>query len=130
LQIKDFEVLNSKVSFNGMPLNLPQMQLSHKNELAVLQGSLVRRQLRIHDLNLPGPDVKLELKGKFNLLQKSQEIQISRVNIKGRFAFSEKMEESLPIVMIEQQKSSDGYFPLNITGRINKPKILIGEMEL
>lgn len=131
LEITNFDLSRAKLIFSGMPLELPPATLSEKKSPAILQASLSKRQLRIHDLILPGPDLNLQIKGKLNLLQKNREILISRVNVRGQFSFSEKLEKMIPVMpMIENQRTTEGYFPLNITGRINKPKILIGEMEL
>lgn len=130
LKLKNLVIQKAKIFFEGAAMDLPPMTLSTKDSVVTLEGSLANRQLRIHDLVVPGPDIDLQLKGKLNLSQRKSQVQISRINVKGRFAFTEKLEKQLPLFLITEQKTTDGYYPLSITGRMSKPKILVGEMDL
>ena len=65
-----------------------------------------------------------ELKGKIFL---SSRMANYRLNLRGQFSVSEKLNEAFPFLFIvDSQKKEDGSYPLSITGRISRPSIKIG----
>ncbi len=136
LKLKKFKLNQTQVRLSNdpaaKPLDFSNLELSTAENPAILQGSLVNAQIRIHEFKIPGPDLDLELKGKFSLKEeKNDTITLVRSDIKGRFALSEKVRTAAPIVsLLDAQKGADGYYPLTISGKLDKPGLKIGEMDL
>ncbi len=135
LQFKTMQMTDVKLQTDpdqiASIISLPDMDLSSSDNPVRLQGNLESGQLRILDFTVPGPDLDLQLKGKLNLKIDKTEVSVTRTDIKGRFVFSDKVNEGVPILsLLNPQKGTDGYFPLAVTGRLDKPSIRIGELDL
>lgn len=129
LRVQKLLVRNIKIKTGDHVL--PDLVLSSAENPALFQGSLVSSQLRLHDIVLPGPDLDMQFKGKLNLKQEKAMFSIMRVDVKGRFAFSDPVLEAVPeLGFLAEQKGTDGYYPLTVAGRFEKPSIRVGEMDL
>ncbi len=110
---------------------VPDLILSSGENPAIFQGSLINSQIRLHDIVLPGPDLDMQFKGKLNLKQEKTTFSIVRIDVKGRFAFSDPVLEAVPeLGFLAEQKGTDGYYPITVAGRLEKPSIRVGEMDL
>ena len=110
---------------------IPNLTLSSSDNPALFQGSLVSSQIRLHDMVLPGPDLDMQFKGKLNLKQEKTAFSVLRMDVKGRFAFSDPVLEAVPeLGFLAEQKGTDGYYPITLAGRLEKPSIRIGEMDV
>lgn len=131
LKVNGLSLRNIKASIQSAPLELPNLILSTNESAAIFEGNLESGQLRLIDFTLPGPDIDLQMKGKMNLRQRKAGLQITRTDLKGRFVFSNRVIEKLPILsLVEGQKAADGYYPLELSGSLKKPKIRVGEMDI
>lgn len=111
--------------------NIPEITLSSSESPATLEGSLANGQLRLSELTFPGPDLDIQLKGKVNLKQDKAQIGVSRLDLKGRFSFSQAVLDAIPeLGLLSAQKGADGFYPLNFSGRMEKPSLKIGDMDL
>ena len=129
LRVQKLLVNNIKIKVSSHVV--PNLTLSSQENPAIFQGSLVSSQLRLHDIVFPGPDLDMQFKGKLNLKQEKSVFSISRIDVKGRFAFSEPVLEAVPeLGFLAEQKGTDGYYPLTVAGRLEKPSIRVGEMDL
>lgn len=110
--------------YEGFDLTLPEIILSDSKTAGVVKLEMKDSQLTIKDINFSGEDFPFSLKGKIQLNKKSD---LSRITANGNFKVSKKLEEAFPVItIIEKQKTEDGSYPLNISGRLTKPKVQIG----
>lgn len=129
LDLNDWKIAPGKIGpFMGAELEVPMVVLSEKKggkiELEIEKGRVNMKQFL-----LPGPDLKLQLAGRIQLQPR---FNLSRVTLSGSFNFSPAVQEvfGLIVVMIDKQKNEQGEFPLSISGRITKPEIKVGAMNI
>ena len=109
-------------------MTLPEIKLSGAKG-SHLQGQVVKDQLQIKSIKLTGGDLELDLKGSIGLTGESPKDY--RIDLDGGFKMSENLAKALPILfLIEKQKNEQGIYPLNISGRLGRPNILIGKFRL
>lgn len=107
---------------------LPSLLLAAPEGKSDLDVVMNRGNIEVRSFKLKGGDLDIALDGKITLAQK---VSNFRINLRGKVGFSKKVEEELPILaMVEKQKGEDGLYPIKITGRLNKPKIEVGDFKL
>ncbi len=125
LQVKELVLGPGNLTpYEGFDLTLPETILADSKTAGVIKLDMKDSQLTINDITFSGEDLLFSLKGKIQLNKKSD---LSRVTVNGNFRVSKKLEEAFPVITIlEKQKTEDGSYPLNVSGRLTKPKVQIG----
>ncbi|MBX7147835.1 type II secretion system protein GspN [bacterium] len=128
LKIKKLTATPFKITpMPGFDLDFPDLSLADAQDV-VLKMNMAKGKLEIESFKIPGPDVMLDLKGRLMLNKKPT---LMRANVSGNFNFSEKVKSAFPIaVLIDKQKLEDGSYPLNISGSLSRPRVLIGTFDL
>lgn len=127
----NLKISNSKlnsISIKSMGLEIPALLLSDKSQPIEIEGILEKAQITVSKLNIPGPDLMFKLNGTVKV---NRQFALLRSSFEGYFSFADTVAQELPfLLLIEKQKNEEGFFPVNITGNLKRPKIMIGEMEL
>lgn len=120
-------ILPSKLKAGAMgEVDLPALTISTGKSL--IDAELQRGAIKINDLRLEGGDIDIDLKGSVYL---STKLDNFRLNLRGTFKFSEKLDQALPFLfIISKQKKEDGTYPITIAGRLSKPQIKIGDFNV
>jgi len=107
---------------------LPPLVLAAPQGKSKIDFVMNKGNIEIRELDLRGGDLDLDLGGKVYLAQR---ISNFRFNLRGKLGFSEKLANELPMLaIVEKQKTPDGLYPINITGRLKKPNIKVGEFKI
>lgn len=116
------------ISMQGAKFPVPDLVLAPEDNFARVEGTLDSGRLNIATLEVPGPDVELQLKGRLNF---GDNFGLTRINVRGRFALSDMVFEKIPLLsVIKEHKTADGFFPLALSGDPKKPQIRIGNFNL
>lgn len=111
----------------GGAMAIPEVVFS-KGKGSILKFDLSRGAVKIKEFKLADGDIKIDLTGDIFM---SSLFKNYRINLKGTFSVSQKLEQAIPILfMIEKQKQPDGSYPITITGRIEQPSVKIGDFTL
>jgi len=104
--------------------NVDVPELNFGTEKSEFSAELKRGSIRVTSLNITGGDVNLDMKGFVYITP-------PRPNLRGRFSLSDKIYEKVSLLdFIKGQKDQDGYYPLTITGTLDKLNIKIGDFTL
>ena len=109
----------------GIDFTVPELAFSKGGKISL---ELSKGAIKVKEFKTGDADFKLDVSGDVFL---SSILKNYRMNLKGTFAVTPKLEQAIPVLfMIEKQRSADGTYPLNITGRISQPSIKIGDFTL
>jgi type II secretion system protein N len=129
----DFSLSNIKLKAGelkigeGINFTVPELIFS-KGGGSSLKIDLSKGAIHIKEFKLADGDLKLDLSGDIFM---SQILKNYRINLKGTFSVTPKLEQAIPILfMVEKQRQPDGTYPITITGRIEQPSIKIGDFTL
>lgn len=130
IKIEPNGIKTSEVNFKSDKLKgfvkddtLPEMTIGAGKSEILLR--LEKGSIKVETFRLEGGDLNFDLTGMIYL---SQKISNSRLNLRGKFTFSEKIYEAIPFLYgLQNQKGADGTYPLTIAGRVNAPQIKIGD---
>lgn len=123
LNFKNLSIAASQLSLGDIALEVPDLIIA-KGKGSELKMSLGKGTATFENFAFKGGDLQIELKGKIFL---SQKVDNYRLNLRGKFSVSEKLNEAFPFLFIvDSQKQEDGSYPLSITGRLSRPSIKIG----
>ena len=126
LKIKNAKM--GSLSLKALNMEIPAMELSQGSKAIELEGSFDRGQITFTKFNIPGPDLIFDVSGNLRLNRNNE---IIRINIGGKFGFSDKVKQQVSFVsMLDGQESADGSFPLSLQGSAKKPSIKIGDIDL
>lgn len=125
LKISDFRVQDVHIpALQNSGFSPPDLILAPKESFALFEGSLEAGRLTLTNVNLPGSDIELQIKGRMNLERNGG---FSRANLRGRFALSDALFEKIPpLAILKDYKTADGFFPLTVSGASQRPQIRIG----
>lgn len=127
-KISNFQIKELTIMVQGAPFTIRDIILSPKDSFALFEGNLESGKLNLTNISIPGNDLEIQLKGSVNY---GPQFKVRRFNMKGRFALSEKIFEQIPLLsMIQEYKTADGFFPLNMAGSPQRPSIRIGNFNL
>jgi type II secretion system protein N len=128
INFKVFQAKTRAVAIKQLNMEIPAMALSSKKTPIEIEGTFDKGQVTLSKLNFPGPDFIIQLNGTAKV---GRNFTLQRANYDGKFAFSDNVSEKVPfLALLDAQKTTDGYYPMRITGNLKKPKIRIGEMDL
>ncbi|MFH1831029.1 MAG: type II secretion system protein GspN [Pseudomonadota bacterium] len=117
----------SELKVGDLALEMPDLVLA-KGRDSQIKLTLSKGAATFEKFNLAEGDLLVDLKGKMFL---SSKFANYRLNLRGKFSTSQKLNEALPFLFIvDSQKQEDGSYPLIITGRISRPSIKIGTFTL
>lgn len=127
MELNSIEILASKVKAGAMgEVDLPAMTIGAGG--SQIAAELNKGAIKISSFKLEKGDLNLDIDGDIYL---ASTLDNFRLNLKGNFAFSDKIVQALPFLfIIEKQKSKEGTFPVTISGRLVKPQIKIGDFTL
>jgi type II secretion system protein N len=109
-------------------MDIPPIKITGDKDSRI-QGELQKDSLVVKSISLKGGDIDLNLDGKITL-QGANPIDY-RMALQGSFKITQALTKALPVLLIlEQQKSPDGSYPLNISGRLTRPNIRIGKFNV
>lgn len=127
----NLKIRNAKmgsIAIKAANMEIPAMELSTGSKAIELEGNFDRGQISFTKFIIPGPDLVFDISGS---LRFNRNNEIIRINLGGKFGFSDKVKEQLTLVaMLEGQESEDGTYPLSVQGSAKKPSIKIGEIDL
>lgn len=128
LTLADMKVKGGEIKMGeGMNFTIPDLVIS-KGSSSTLKLDLSKGVVQIKEFKFQDGDLKVDLTGE---LYMSSVFKNYRMNLKGNFGASPKLEQAVPILfMVEKQKQADGTYPLTVTGRIGQPSIKIGDFTL
>lgn len=125
LNIKALKMGESNI-MNVFPL--PAMTLAEASGKSSVDMVMNRGNIEIRKMDLRGGDLDLGMDGKVFLAQR---VANFRLNLKGKFGFSERLAKELPaLAIISQQQGEDGLYPISVTGRLNQPSIKVGDFKV
>lgn len=109
-------------------IDIPQIKISGAKGSGI-KGEVQKEDLVLQSILLKDGDLDLDLSGKVSMVgANSKEYRLA---LQGTLKVAETLVKALPfLLMLEQQKSPDGAYPLNITGRLGKPSIRIGRIAI
>lgn len=108
-------------------IQIPQIKLSGSKNSKLI-AELRKSDIVIKELNLNGADVDLNLKGTLNMAPRLEDY---RLDISGTFKVKPELAQAIPILaLFEQQKQSDGAYPITLNGKFMKPGISVGAFRL
>lgn len=126
-KLKIFDFHTDKYTVAAASLDIPPMTLSGSEKPAVIQGALDAGFFKLDELDFPGEDLVLKLKGRVQFVKGGA----TRSNVNGRFKVSSKVEQALPFIgFLAEQKSPEGDYPLSLTGDLKKPRLSVGTLKL
>lgn len=109
-------------------MEIPEIKLSGAKDSGI-HGEMKKENFEVSAIQLKGGDLDLDLSGRVVL--QGPRAGDYRLALQGGFSIAEGLAKALPFLfIIEQQKSPQGVYPLNITGRLGKPSIRIGTFQL
>jgi len=126
LKLEDMKFTAGELKIaEGVDFTVPELLFAKDG---VLNIELSKGAIKVKEFKTKEADLKLDIAGDIFL---SSILKNYRMNLKGTFAVTPKLEQAIPILfMIEKQRSTDGTYPLNITGRISQPSIKVGDFTL
>lgn len=128
IKLKIADAKMDTINIKELNFELPAVALSESKTPIELEASLGKGQITVSKLLLPGPDLKFKLNGTVSV---NRQFDLLRSSFEGEFAFSPALAEKIPfLVLLEGQKSTEGAYPVSITGNLKSPKIKIGELDL
>lgn len=108
-------------------MQIPQIKLSGAKN-SKLMAEFHKTDLDITELSLNGGDLELSLHGKITVTPRIEE---NKIDLSGTFKVKPELLQSVPILaLFEQQKQTDGTYPITLTGRMMKPSISVGAFRL
>jgi type II secretion system protein N len=120
---ENLRLVGSQLNLGDLALEIPDLLIA-KGKDSRIKMSLGKGTMTFENFDLKGGDLGLELKGKVFLSRRPANY---RLNLRGQFSVSEKLNEAFPFLFIvDSQKKPDGSYPLSITGRVSRPSIKIG----
>lgn len=123
ITLQDLNIAQSQLKLGELELEIPSLIIA-KGKDSKVKLSLGRGTVTFENFALKGGDLTLDLKGKLFL---SSKVENYRLNLRGTFGVSQKLNEALPFLFIvDSQRQPDGSYPLSITGRLARPSIKIG----
>lgn len=127
VEFREFVIQPSKLKIQGLDVDLPKVRFSGKNN-SFLRASLQKGKLQLKQLDLLGEDMEVSLGGRIPFNKKLAQ---SHLFLKGSLQISEELTKALPfLALIEKQKTTEGNYPISISGTLEKPQIRIGRMNL
>jgi type II secretion system protein N len=109
-------------------VDIPQIKLTGSEDSGI-KGEVQKEDLVLQSVTLKGGDVDLDLSGKISLL--GMNAKDYRLAFQGSLKVAENLIKALPfLLMLEQQKTPEGVYPINISGRLGKPSIRIGRIAI
>ncbi len=123
IALNDLSIAQSQLKLGELALDIPDLVIA-KGKDSKIKLSLGRGTVTFENFALKGGDLTMDLKGKLFL---SSRVENYRLNLRGSFGVSQKLNEALPFLFIvDSQRQADGSYPLSITGRLARPSIKIG----
>jgi type II secretion system protein N len=123
ITFQNLRLAGSQLKLGELALEVPDLLIA-KGKDSRIKMSLGKGTATFENFDLKGGDLGLEMKGKIFL---SSRMANYRLNLRGQFSVSEKLNEAFPFLFIvDSQKKEDGSYPLTITGRVSRPSIKIG----
>ncbi len=120
--------LNLDPSSPDAVIEVPQIKLSGAEDSGI-KGEVKKEDLVFQSISLKGGDIDLDLSGKVTMVGPSAKDY--RMALQGSMKIVDSLVKALPFLFIlEQQKTPEGVYPLNITGRLGKPSIRIGRFNV
>ncbi|MCP5464606.1 MAG: type II secretion system protein GspN [Deltaproteobacteria bacterium] len=127
-RINEMTLDDVKLPPENKSLMIPRLILGQKGDPVIFSVEIAAGRVNFREFNIPGPDLKIVIKG--NLILDKQ-FRPNRMSIDGAFGFSKKLESQFPqIEFIAGFKQKDGLFPFKLSGSRGQPSLKIGEMEL
>lgn len=121
------KILPSKLKAGALgEVDIPEMLIAGGK--SVISADLQRGAIKVNKFVFEQGDFDLDLNGSVYLSSKFENF---RLNLKGGFKISDKMNQALPFLfIISNQKKEDGVYPVTISGRLAKPQIKIGDFNV
>lgn len=126
----------------SVPLNIPRIKLSGAKG-SHIQAQLKGKQVEFSAIHLQDGDLGLDLKGTLNV--SARNMRDYRLSLEGSFKISDKLLNNIKaqqakdvaenidgiLILLNQQKTSEGVYPISIEGRLSgKPEVKIGKFRL
>lgn len=132
LNVRDLRIADSDIKVGegemAMDIHVPASVLASQEHPGLIHVSLEKGRFEFKQFELSGGDLEMKMDGKIFV---SNQIQNSRISLRGDLGLSSKLVEAFPYVaFFEKEKNELGRYPLTVSGRFVKPAIRIGSFKL